>query len=194
MRVFISYAWEDNEYRDLVKRLAARLRADGINARLDAWHLERLTIPEFMSREVRHADKIPVLCSPDYRRKVHAMEDGERTTGSGWEAMLVTSSIWAGIDQRSKVSLAPLRGAWKEAATYFLIGLPYFDLSNSARFEANYRELLRSLSGQREQAPPLGQLPEIAPKPVPALRGLDGNETSDAAPDDNQEHTPSQLR
>jgi hypothetical protein len=93
MRVFISYAWEDDEYRALVKSLAARLREDGIDARLDAWHLEGLTIPEFMSREVRHADKILVVCSPQYRQKVHAMEDGERITGTGWESMLVTSSI-----------------------------------------------------------------------------------------------------
>src|SRR6266852_8917256 len=39
MRVFISYAWEDDEYRALVKSLAVRLREDGIDARLDAWHL-----------------------------------------------------------------------------------------------------------------------------------------------------------
>ncbi len=32
MRVFISYAWESDEYRGLVKRLAARLRQDGIDA------------------------------------------------------------------------------------------------------------------------------------------------------------------
>jgi len=56
MRVFISYAWENDEYRALVKTLAARLRQDGIDARLDAWHLEGLTIPEFMSRETRYAD------------------------------------------------------------------------------------------------------------------------------------------
>jgi menaquinone-dependent protoporphyrinogen IX oxidase len=36
MRVFISYAWEDDQYRTLVKRLAVRLRDDGIDARLDA--------------------------------------------------------------------------------------------------------------------------------------------------------------
>jgi SEFIR domain len=52
MRVFISCAWENDEYRDLVKGLAACLRDDGIDARLDAWHLERLTILGFMSREV----------------------------------------------------------------------------------------------------------------------------------------------
>ena len=48
-RIFITYAWEDDDYRQLVKRFAARLRCDGINARLDAWDLNGLTIPEFMA-------------------------------------------------------------------------------------------------------------------------------------------------
>lgn len=32
MRVFISYAWEDDEYREFAKGLAARLRKDGVDA------------------------------------------------------------------------------------------------------------------------------------------------------------------
>jgi hypothetical protein len=160
MRVFISYAWENDEYRHLVKRLAERLREDRVDARLDAWVPEGLTIPEFISREIRHADKILVLCSPQYRQKVHAMEEGERITGTGWESMLVTSSIWANLSDRSKIIPVLLRGAWKEAAPDVLIGLRYFDLSNTAKSEANYHELLRSLTGQTEPIPPLGQVPE----------------------------------
>ena len=94
-RVFITYAWEDSDYRERVKRFAARLRCDGIDARLDAWDLNGVTIPEFMARELRKADKIIVLCSPFYRSKTHAMEDGQRVSGSGWEAMLINSAIWA---------------------------------------------------------------------------------------------------
>src|ERR1700736_3993021 len=166
MRVFISYAWGDDEYRTLVKRLAARLRQDGIDARLDAWHLEGLTIPEFMSREVRNADKILAICSPQYRQKVHAMEDGQRISGAGWESMLVTSNIWASLGDRNKILPVLFRGAWREAAPDVLIALPYFDLSNMATFEANYRDLLRSLAGQNAPVPPLGRVPEIAPEPV----------------------------
>jgi hypothetical protein len=103
MRVFISYAWENDEYRALVKRLATRLRQDGIDARLDAWHLEGITIPEFMGREVRNADKVLVVCSPQYREKVHAMEDGKQVTGTGWESMLLNSSIWADIRDCKKI-------------------------------------------------------------------------------------------
>ncbi len=47
VRVFISYAWEDDDYRQWVAQLASQLRQDGVDARLDRWHVQRgQTIPE----------------------------------------------------------------------------------------------------------------------------------------------------
>jgi hypothetical protein len=95
IRVFISYAWEDDDYRQWVARLAAQLIEDGIDARLDCWHVQvGQTIPGFMNSEVRLADKVLVLCSPKYRQKVHTMEDGGPSTGSGWESMLLSSAMF----------------------------------------------------------------------------------------------------
>ena len=171
-RVFLSYAWEDDAYRALVKQLAVRLRQDGVDARLDAWHAQGVSIPEFMSREVRRADKVLVLCSPMYQQKVHAMEDGLPPTGVGWEAMVVTSALWDGRLRREQVEVALLRGSWRDAAPQFLSGTPHTDLSDPASFERQYRDLLRHLADHREAAPPLGQLPaDIDPEPVEPLRG-----------------------
>jgi hypothetical protein len=44
-----------------------------------------------------------------------------------------------------------------------------------AQFEAKYREVLQSVTGQREKAPDIGFLPQIAPEPVEPLRGADPN-------------------
>lgn len=171
VRVFISYAWESVGYRRTVKALATRLRSDGVEARLDAWHLSGTTVPEFMNREVRHADKVLVVCSPSYRSKVHAMEDG-RLTGVGWEAMLVNSNMFSGCIDRSFLEPVLLRGTWEESSPLFLRGLPYIDLSDIDDFEANYRHLLQKLTGHIESAPALGQLPfDLDPEPIDALRG-----------------------
>ena len=122
VRVFISYAWEDDDYRDWVAQLAAQLRVDGVRARLDRWHLQDgQTIPEFMNSEVRKADKVLVLCSPKYREKVHAMEDGGPSTGSGWESMLLSSAMFA-EDARSKVVTALALGKWSESAPDYMQG------------------------------------------------------------------------
>jgi hypothetical protein len=156
-RVFISYAWDSVEHRQWVRRLAARLCRDGVNARLDAWHLRGTDpIPHFMSREVREADRILVICTPGYQQKVQVSEDGGRTSGVDWEALLVTSRLLTGEENKTLAVLA--RGTWKEAAPDFVRSLPYSDLSVSdpALFEANYRALLEEIKGTAEQAPPVG--------------------------------------
>jgi len=170
VRVFISYAWEDDDYRLLVKRLATRLCSDGIDARLDAWHLQGTTIPEFMNREVRKADKVLVVCSPLYQSKIHAMEDGEHVSGVGWEGMLVTSALYTEVLGRDRLQPVLLRGTWKQAAPLFLQGIPYIDLSNEEHFEGNYRDLLRKLTGHVESQPSLGQLPSnLSPQSIEPL-------------------------
>jgi hypothetical protein len=163
--VFISYAWDDEEYRYWVIRLAARLRKDGVDARIDYWHLEG-NIPEFMNREIRQAHNVLVLCSPAYRERVLATEDGS-THGSGWEARLVTGGIFTRHDNKMLVALA--RGEWKEAAPDFLYGQAYFDLSG-AKLESEYLNLLRRITGTEQKAPPLGELPpDLAPEPPEPL-------------------------
>jgi hypothetical protein len=175
VRVFISYAWESVAYRRLVKSLATRLRNDGVDARLDAWHLRgALTIPEFMSREVRHANKVLIVCSPQYRSKVHAMEDGH-INGAGWEAMLVNAGIYARSGTRDQVVPVLLRGTWRESAPLFLAAVPFIDLSNPSDFEANYLDLLRRLTGHEERAPRPGPLSVgIETELVKPIQGIPG--------------------
>ena len=116
VRVFISYAWEDDKYRDWVAELAAQLRDDGIDARLDRWHMQPgQTIPEFMNSEVRLAEKVLVLCSPKYQEKVHAMEEGGPSTGSGWESMVLSNAMFTG-GARVKAVTALARGEWNNSA------------------------------------------------------------------------------
>ncbi len=158
VRVFISYAWEDAEYRAWVAQLASQLRKDGVDARLDRWHVERSqTIPEFMNSEVRKADKVLVLCSPKYQEKVHAMEDGGASTGSGWESMLLSSVMFT-QGARNKVVTALARGEWQSSAPDYMQGLPYDDLTKTdeAHLRQPYISLLRRLIDATEVAPPIG--------------------------------------
>ena len=174
VRVFISYAWEDDDYRQWVARLAAQLRDDGVNARLDRWHVQpSQTIPEFMNSEVRTADKVLVLCSPKYREKVHAMEDGGPSTGSGWESMLLSSAMFT-QDARSKVVTALARGDWKESAPDYMQALMYDNLTQADETDLRlaYASLLRRLTDTTEAAPPLGSTRHIhAPEAVSPLFG-----------------------
>ncbi len=157
-RVFISYAWEDEGYKTWVKRLAARLRNDGIDARLDAWHRENRTFSAFMTSEIRLADWVLVLCSPQYREKVHHTEAGKEQTGVGWESGLISSKMAANHDVRVVVALG--RGKRDDAVPDFLVGRLCYTLGDPETFEKQYLEVLREITGKTEQAPPLGSLPD----------------------------------
>lgn len=196
-RVFVSYSRETAEYQDWVAGLATRLREDGVDARLDRWH--RVTgesVAAFMNREVRHAKKVLVLCSPSYREKVHQTEDGAGTTGSGWEAGLLADQVFQNIPGASKKCIPVLtRGGWLESAPDFLIGRNYIDLSDCAHFEEKYRELLQEITGQRSEAPPLGKLPQdLHPKALEALKGETTSEETLARKDASQQHHSSISR
>jgi len=173
VRVFISYAWEDDAYRDWVAQLASQLREDGVDARLDRWHLQDgQTIPEFMNSEVRLADKVLVLCSPKCQEKVHAMEEGGPSTGSGWESRLLSSAMFA-QDALSKVVTALARGTWETAAPFYLQGLPYEDLTQTDEIHLRqaYTSLLQRLTNTTEVAPPVVLRNMQAPDSVPPLFG-----------------------
>lgn len=160
VRVFVSYAWEDEPYKEWVRALATRLRSDGVDARLDQWHLEEGgNIPEFMNREIRHADFVLLLCSPGYRSKVQETQEGERMAGVGWETRLLTARLLA--NHRGVTIPALTRGKWEDSAPDFLATDLYVDLSVSQTFETSYLRLLKRLTGTSEGAPEIGKSPRI---------------------------------
>jgi hypothetical protein len=183
-RLFISYAWESEEYRLWVQRLAARFRHDGVDARLDRWHLRANdNISEFMSREVRQADWVLVLCSPAYQSKLRAAEEGHSVSGVGWETRLLTGRMLGGSENKALAALA--RGSWAESSPDFLAGQIYYDLSNESTFGGTYRELLQRITGTYQSAPPLGELPaDLEAEPVqPLPDGLDSGAPAQGSPD-----------
>lgn len=159
-RVFISYSWDSPEHKSWVKSLATQLRQDGIDVRLDDWHLRGRTIPSFMTSEVRNADFILAICTPRFREKVHATEDDTNTTGSGWETQIASSIQFN--DNRNRMVPLLASGTWNEAAPDVIIGLAYFDFSNEDVVGKSYKALLLRLLGRESAAPPLGVPPDIA--------------------------------
>jgi TIR domain len=148
-RVFISYAWEDDAYRHWIRRLAATLERDGILVRLDQLHHEATRpFPEFMNSEVRNADVVVVVGSPEYRRKVHLTEDGCSPSGVGWESALIASHLFQGNQQKVVAALG--RGTRAESLPDYLVTFRAFDLSDPDD-PRGYEELLAYLRTRRRQ-------------------------------------------
>ncbi len=89
VRVFISHTSKTNEDVEWVKGLALFLIEQGIQARLDKFHLRRgMDLPQWMCNELALAQKVIVICDETYKQKA----DG-RLGGVGWETMIIQGDI-----------------------------------------------------------------------------------------------------
>jgi hypothetical protein len=85
IRVFMSYAHSSPEHKKWVETLGTFLRHNGIDARLDTWHLRSgMDISQFMANELALADRVIIISDEKYADKA----DG-RIGGAGWETMLI---------------------------------------------------------------------------------------------------------
>lgn len=89
IRVFISHTSITDQDVEWVKELALFLIDNGIQARLDRFHLRRgMDLPQWMCNELALANKVIVVCDETYKKKA----DG-RLGGVGWETMIIQGDV-----------------------------------------------------------------------------------------------------
>lgn len=160
---FISYSWESDEHRKWVRSLAARLRDDGVETVLDQWELAPGDqLPRFMERSVRESDFVLIVCTPKYQEK-----SDDRLGGVGYEGDIMAAEVATGADRRKFIPL--LRSAtWNSAAPSWLRGSYYVDVRGEPYSDENYSELVNTLHGLRDKAPPIGSSTRTANAAVAA--------------------------
>ncbi len=147
-RVFISYAWEDDDHKDWVRKLAMRLRHDGVESILDQWEtVPGDQLPRFMETAVRTCDFVLIVCTPQYKDR-----SDKRRGGVGYEGDIMTGEVFAGMSRRKFIPVLR-KGPWGEAAPSWLLGTYYVDLTADPLSEAHYSELVDTLLGKRDRPP-----------------------------------------
>lgn len=155
LRVFISYTRTSTEHEEWVRSLAAFLRQNGVDARLDVWHLRPgMDLPQWMSNELDLADRVLIICNEEYSTRA----DG-RLGGVGWEIRLVQGDLLQSQNLNPKKYLPLVRSsAGKPVLPKFLQGTYCLSLSDSN--EGSVHEvLLKELYEIYEEAPPIGTPP-----------------------------------
>ena len=90
-RVFVSYTGENPKNREWVKEFVTKLRKNGVNARVDLFHLKPgQDLPQWMTNELIMADKVLLICDKYYVQKADS-----RNGGVGWEAMIIQGDMLA---------------------------------------------------------------------------------------------------
>ena len=149
-KVFVSYSWDDERYKEWVAELAARLRSDGIDTALDQWDVvPGDQLAEYMEKEIRDNDYVLIICTPNYR-----MKSDHREGGVGYEGDIMTAEVLATRDHRKFIPVLAI-GSWEDSAPSWLKGKVYVDLSADEVFDKNYSDLVATLHGTKPTAPPL---------------------------------------
>jgi len=158
-KVFVSYSWESDNHKTWVRTFSERLTQNGVNVRLDQWHVgPGQSLTQFMESEVHTCDFVLVVCTKDYCRKSLA-----RIGGVGYEQQIITGNIFAGAPREHFIPIvrdgdfAP--GPECSIPGQFM-GIYAIDMRDSADEDKSIEALLRALFRQ-----PVAAQPAIGPGP-----------------------------
>lgn len=152
-RVFISYASIDIRNREWVKDFACRLRASGVDARLDIFHLKPgQDLPQWMTNELIMADKVLLICDKYYAEKADT-----RKGGVGWETMIIQGDMLSHQEQSKYIAI--LRDNDIDNSLPIYVKSKYaFNLSDDNQFDVEFDKLLLYLF-DCDLEPILGDIP-----------------------------------
>ena len=168
-RVFISYAWGDEEYQQSILDFATALREDGIDVMLDKWDLkEGNDTYAFMERTVKDPSITNVLIMLD---PLYAEKANKRAGGVGAETQIISPEIYNNTEQNKFIPIVFKRDFNGNIdKPFYLRSRLYFDLSNSSNYEVVYQKLVKRLYGvETYEKPELGKRPIWVDNPESAI-------------------------
>ncbi len=94
--VFISYSHDSEAHKEQVLSLSDRLRADGIETRLDQYVTGSPveTWPRWMLNQLDEAKFVLVICTETYYRRFRGKEEPGKGKGVDWEGALITQELY----------------------------------------------------------------------------------------------------
>lgn len=161
-KVFVSYSWEGDAHKEWVRSLSERLAQNGVNVRLDQWHISPgQSLTQFMEAEVQTCEFVLIVCTKEYCRKSLA-----RAGGVGYEQQIITGNIVAGKPREQFIPVvrdgefAP--GAECSIPPQFM-GVYAVDMRDDVDPDQSIEVLLRAIYRQPAASqPPLGPRPAFA--------------------------------
>ncbi|TCC00364.1 CHAT domain-containing protein [Micromonospora zingiberis] len=172
VRVLISYAHQDSDHQEAVRRLWTLLRVHGIDARLDlSAAAQREFWPAWMSEQLRAARYVLLVASAAYRERGEGR--GETSVGRGvrWESRQLMER-WYADEKAGLRSILPVVLPGSDPTE-----LPDWMLPSGATVYhveeftlAGAEALLRVLTDQPlDVEPPLGRVPALPARPAADL-------------------------
>ena len=165
-KVFVSYAWVDDENVNRVKDFVNRLRKDGIDTVFDQADLKPgQSMTHYMESCVRDSTvtNVLMLLTPEYKEKAD-MKKG----GVGTETQIISQKVYSDVDNTKFVPVIfDTRGASiQDCLPIYLKSRFSINLSDPSIYEDEYMKLVRILFGAPTvNLQPIGSKPEWVDNP-----------------------------
>lgn len=139
--VFISYSWDDEAHKAWVLALANKLKADGLDVKIDKYMMRLGTsAPYTMEQSIEHSDKVLVIFTPGYKLRAD-----ERKGGVGYEYAIMNAALYNNQTVNKKIIPVLRSGTKEQSIPAFMQQYIHVDLRNDASFEGNYNDLKHDL-------------------------------------------------
>ena len=150
-KVFISYSWKSEEYKARVRRLADKLRGNGVDVTLDQWDLRAgHEMNAFMEMSIREAEKVLILCESEYTARAD-----NRKGGVGKETRIITPDVYEQYQQEKFIPVVMENPV--SIPTYLKSTMAVFYTTET---EKEYKDLLRTIYEVYEEKRELGPVPD----------------------------------
>ena len=148
MKIGISYSWDDEEHKEWVLALAARLEAAGFEVLYDRGQPLGARLPHFMEQMVSQSQRILVICTAKYKQRFD-----QRLGGVGYEGHLISGEV---VRDHGTVKFIPIlrRDSWADAMPLCLDGTLGTDLREGEQYDAQCQKLFTELSATAPQTAP----------------------------------------
>ena len=150
-KVFISYNWTTEEYKNRVLNLAIRLTNNGVDVILDQWNLKPGHDKyAFMEQSIRDADKVLILCDKGYTEKAD-----NRSGGVGAETQIITPDVYGKHKQQKFIPV--IMETPKAVPSYLKSRCAVFYTKDE---KEEFLALLQTIYGVfGAKKPPVGEIP-----------------------------------
>ncbi|WGS84329.1 toll/interleukin-1 receptor domain-containing protein [Methylomonas sp. UP202] len=154
-RVFISYSWKDDSVKNWVFELTKTLCANGVDARLDRFHLKPgMDLPQWMTNELIKAGKVLLVCDSHYAEKADM-----RKAGVGWETMIIQGDMMLQGEMNTKYIVIAYGDFEKNTPIYMKSKLGI----SKSEIDSDINSLLQHIF-EIDTAPEIGEIPEWVKK------------------------------
>jgi formylglycine-generating enzyme required for sulfatase activity len=137
-KVFIVYSHDSNEHQAWVRKLAERLRHDGLSVTYDQDQRGLGELARFMEDSIAESNFVLLMCTPNYKSK---FDGPELKGGVAYEATFIRGEMTYG--ERSKFVVVLRSGEPSGSIPGIMRAFYWVDLRGEPYSVSQYRDLLR---------------------------------------------------